>query len=178
LRDSEESAPERLRDLIAGIGPRLGLSGALQTGVIWRRWDDIVGPGIAGHAEPTSLRDGVLRIRVASPAWATEIGYLADEIKERANEIAGSPLVGEVRVWSGPARSGVRSALRGELTSRRRASRGASTRTLSRPSKRLTKHGQGGAREAADGAAAAGCETRHGTHRSEVRRCRKSAGRW
>jgi len=115
LRDSEESAPERLRDLIAGIGPRLGLSGALQTGVIWRRWDDIVGPGIAGHAEPTSLRDGVLRIRVASPAWATEIGYLADEIKERANEIAGSPLVGEVRVWSGP----------GAIGRSERASRGA-----------------------------------------------------
>ncbi len=100
MRDSD--GPERLRDLIAGVGPTLGLKGALQTGVIWRRWSEIVGPGIADHAEPTSLREGVLRVRVASPAWATEIGYLADEIKRRANEVAGAELVSEVRVWSGP----------------------------------------------------------------------------
>ncbi len=101
MRDSDGS-PERLRDLIAGVGPAIGLKGALQTGVIWRRWPEIVGPGIADHAEPTSLREGVLRVRVASPAWATEIGYLADEIKERANRVAGADLVAEVRVWSGP----------------------------------------------------------------------------
>lgn len=69
---------------------------------MWSAWPEIVGPAVAAHAEPTSLRDGVLRVRADSPAWATEIGYLVDEIRSRANAVTGRALVTEVRVWTGP----------------------------------------------------------------------------
>jgi hypothetical protein len=72
------------------------------TGAIWTRWADVVGPSIATNAEPTSLRNGVLRVRATSPAWATELTYLATEILHRANEVAGREVVREVRVWTGP----------------------------------------------------------------------------
>lgn len=80
----------------------MGLNRPAAVGALWARWAEIVGDDIAAAAEPTSLRDGVLRIRTASPTWATEIGYLGDEICRRANEAMGPDLVQEVRVWTTP----------------------------------------------------------------------------
>ncbi|MGH2752315.1 MAG: DUF721 domain-containing protein [Actinomycetota bacterium] len=94
----------RIRDVLDGLGVRIGLGRSQDTGIIWSRWPDIVGDGIAGHAEPTSLRAGVLRVRADSPVWAVELGYLAGEIKQRANDLIGRSTVTEVRVWTGPGK--------------------------------------------------------------------------
>lgn len=92
--------PARLKDLIGEVGSRLGLRRPAAVGALWGRWREIVGEDIAAHAEPTSVREGVLRIRTPSPTWASEIGYLADEIKGRVNDALGGDLVREVRVWT------------------------------------------------------------------------------
>ncbi|HYO61831.1 MAG TPA: DUF721 domain-containing protein [Actinomycetota bacterium] len=92
----------RLKDLLPGATGRLGIPSPEATGRVWSAWKEIVGPAVAAHAEPTSLREGVLRVRADSPAWATEIGYLADDIRSRANAVTGRALVSEVRVWTGP----------------------------------------------------------------------------
>jgi hypothetical protein len=89
-------------DLLGGVGRDLGLGGAIATGRVWARWVEIVGDAIADHAEPTSLKEGVLRIRTDSPTWATELGYRGAEIARRANAVAGAEVVTEVRVWTGP----------------------------------------------------------------------------
>lgn len=91
-----------MRDLLTTFGKRLGMQDARATGVIWARWCDIVGAQIAAHAEPSSLKNGVLRIRADSPAWATEIGYLGATIASAANRAAGSKMVDSVVVWTGP----------------------------------------------------------------------------
>ena len=107
----------RLKDLLPDATGRLGIPSPEATGRVWSAWPEIVGPAVAAHAEPTSLRDGVLRVRADSPAWATEIGYLVDEIRARANAVTGRALVSEVRVWTGPGRSGARGAGGPEETS-------------------------------------------------------------
>jgi predicted nucleic acid-binding Zn ribbon protein len=94
----------RIRDLLGDAGRSLGLASAVETGMVWSRWVEIVGPAVAEHAEPSSLKAGVLRVRTDSPAWATEIGYLGDQIKASANQTVGVELVKEVRVWTGPGR--------------------------------------------------------------------------
>lgn len=94
--------PHRLKDLLGGVGARLGVEDARATGVLWAHWAEIVGEAIATNAEPTSLRKGTLRVRATSPAWAQELTYLAVEIKTRANALAGAEVVREVRVWTGP----------------------------------------------------------------------------
>jgi predicted nucleic acid-binding Zn ribbon protein len=122
------SDPFRLRDLLDPITARFGMDGASSAGAVWARWAEVVGDTVALHAEPTSLRRGVLRIRTDSPTWATEIGYLGDDICARANEIAGRSLVREVRVWTSPdpvarrdAAQPRRSAEEGEQTETERA---------------------------------------------------------
>jgi hypothetical protein len=102
--------PKRMSDVLGAIGGSLGLGAAVGTGKVWAHWSEIVGGTIADHAEPTSLKEGVLRIRTDSPAWATELGYRGAQIARRANEVAGSEVVKEVRVWTGPGPIQPRSA--------------------------------------------------------------------
>ena len=94
--------PARLKDLLGPFGKRLGLRDPASTGLVWARWEEIVGPGIAAHCRPSSLREGVLRLRADGPTWATEVGYLGEDIKRKVNAAAGARLVSEVRVWVGP----------------------------------------------------------------------------
>jgi predicted nucleic acid-binding Zn ribbon protein len=96
--------PPRLKDLLGGVGARLGLEDTRATGLLWARWSEIVGDAVAQNAEPTSLKKGVLRVRATSPTWAQELTYLATEIRTRANTLAGADVVREVRVWTGPGR--------------------------------------------------------------------------
>jgi len=96
--------PPRLSELLDPAARRAGIEDGTRTGMVWNRWSSIVGPDVAKHAEPSSLRGGVLRVRTDSPAWATELTYLAEEIKSRTNAAVGAPLVAEVRVWTGPGR--------------------------------------------------------------------------
>ena len=97
-----DDLPPRLRDLLGGLGARVGMEDTKATGMLWARWPEIVGETVAANAEPTSLQRGVLRIRATSPTWATELTYLAMEIRRRSNELAGHEVVREVRVWTGP----------------------------------------------------------------------------
>jgi predicted nucleic acid-binding Zn ribbon protein len=91
-----------IRDALARLSRRLGLPDPGKAGAIWGRWEELVGAEIAGHARPSSLRDGVLRVRADSPGWAHELGYLREEIKGRVNAGLGHPAVAEVRVYTAP----------------------------------------------------------------------------
>ena len=95
-----DDLPPRVGDVLGLEGGRLGLGSALELGRLRARWRDLVGRVIAEHAEPTSLREGILRVRTDSPAWATEIAYLAVDIAGRANAALGARVVAEVRVWT------------------------------------------------------------------------------
>jgi predicted nucleic acid-binding Zn ribbon protein len=96
--------PARISELLEPQARRIGMDSGVLVGRVWASWPHIVGPEVAAHAEPTSLRKGVLRVRADSPAWSTELSYLADELRRRINEAVAHDLVEEVRVWSGPGR--------------------------------------------------------------------------
>lgn len=116
--------PMRLGELLEPHLNRVGMESGALVGRVWRAWPDIVGPDIAAHAEPTSLRQGVLRVRADSPAWSTELSYLTDQIRRRINEEVARELVREVRVWNGPGsipRRGERTVTRREVQSSRPA---------------------------------------------------------
>ena len=101
MAEGRDGAPMRIRELLSGASTRLGVERPIETGRIWARWAEIVGEGISEHAEPISLRDGTLRIRATSPAWAAELAYLVEQIKAAVNAEVGRPLVGQVVVSTG-----------------------------------------------------------------------------
>jgi predicted nucleic acid-binding Zn ribbon protein len=102
MLSNDDSAPKKIRDILDPFARRVGMDAGIATGRVWSQWKSIVGPDVAEHAEPTSLRRGVLRIRVDSPVWATELTYLSEEIRRRVNETLGRDHVAAVKVWTAP----------------------------------------------------------------------------
>lgn len=63
-------------------------------------WLDAVGPLIAGQAEPTRIRGGVLHVTVSSPAWSQEIQMQQRLILSRLRERLSNP-PSKIACWVG-----------------------------------------------------------------------------
>ncbi|MGI9092433.1 MAG: DUF721 domain-containing protein [Mycobacteriales bacterium] len=83
---------------------------AAAAGVVGR-WAEVVGPEIANHARPESLRAGELVLVAESTAWATQLRLLAGRIKDRIAVEVGPGVVTSVRVH-GPAAPSWKKGLR------------------------------------------------------------------
>ena len=112
---------------------RLGMGGADQVATLFSRWAEIVGPAVAEHVEPVSLRQGVLKLRTGSPAWATEIAYLREQIRTQVNGSLGAAAVQRVEVVTGPKRAGTRAARPGPATTERHDEEGSEGRDPNDP---------------------------------------------
>jgi predicted nucleic acid-binding Zn ribbon protein len=76
----------------------LGAPPADALGSVFERWDELVGPPLADHGRPAALDDGVLVVRVAEPAWATEWRYRQGEVLRRLDERLGAGVVARIDV--------------------------------------------------------------------------------
>lgn len=104
---NEPYDPVPIGKVLDGQSKRFGMGGAKDVGTLFSSWERIVGPAVAAHVEPASLRNGVLKLRADSPSWATEIGYLREQIRAQANEALGSEIVTKIEVGtSGKSRRG------------------------------------------------------------------------
>jgi predicted nucleic acid-binding Zn ribbon protein len=85
-----------LEGLLGSKGPWVA---GMAAGELGRRWGDVVGTPLDRETAPGTLDGrGVLTVRAASPAWATQLRFLSVRIAANANEILGRPAVTEVRV--------------------------------------------------------------------------------
>ena len=65
---------------------RSGFAKRLQQAGIIEAWAELVGPQIAAVTAPESVTpDGVLRVRVATAAWANELSLMTPRILARLN---------------------------------------------------------------------------------------------
>lgn len=71
-------------------------------------WDRIVGPEVASHCAPQSLRDGELVLQAESTAWATQLRFLAPRLLARIDAEVGAGTVRRIRVHGPTAPSWVR----------------------------------------------------------------------
>ncbi len=67
---------------------------------VFSQWPDLVGPTVAAHSRPASLRRGVLVVNVDDPAWGGELRYRAQDMLSKMADSLGrdSPTRMEVRV--------------------------------------------------------------------------------
>ncbi len=79
------------------------------------RWEELVGPEVAEHADPESFVDGVLVVRTDSTAWATQLRLLTPQVLGRLNDELGPATVTalEVRGPDAPSWSRGRRSVRG-----------------------------------------------------------------
>lgn len=62
------------------------------------RWDELVGPEIAGHCRPSALVDGELVLVAESSAWATQLRLLTRTLQARLTAQVGPGVVTSVVV--------------------------------------------------------------------------------
>jgi predicted nucleic acid-binding Zn ribbon protein len=94
----EDSAVPRIDEPLAAIRRELGLGQPGEMDLLAAGWDDLVGPALAAHSRPRSVRDGVLSIVVDGPAWAGQLRYLDEVLLARIAESLPAVEVREVRV--------------------------------------------------------------------------------
>ena len=108
-RDEEESPdapldkppPPPVADLVEALSSRRGWAARLRGARVFEAWPQIAGEELARHVSPVRLAGGVLVVRAESPAWATQVQYLAGQLLVRANDVLGQGEVTTVTVQSG-----------------------------------------------------------------------------
>ncbi|HET9732107.1 MAG TPA: DUF721 domain-containing protein [Acidimicrobiales bacterium] len=93
-----ERDPRRVSESLDRLARRLGAPTAGVTAAVFSRWEELVGPDIAAHATPVSLRAGVLTLGVDHPAWATQLRFMTTDLLDRIGAGTGSSEVTSVVV--------------------------------------------------------------------------------
>lgn len=88
------AAVERMRDELA---PQTVLA------EVQRIWPQAVGDAIAGEAQPTAERGGVLTISCSASVWAQELDLMAPAILERLNQALATGRIERLRCVALPA---------------------------------------------------------------------------
>jgi len=83
---SESRRPATLAEALQSWLKQSGMSKRLQQAGIVEQWAELVGPQIAAVTAPEAVTlDGVLRVRVATAAWASELSLMTPRILARLN---------------------------------------------------------------------------------------------
>lgn len=105
--------PQSLDSTLGRLVGERGWEQPVAVGGAFGRWDAVVGPELAGHCSPETLKDGTLVVRAESTAWATQVRLLTSHLVRRLDEELGHGVVTKVVVRGpqGPSwRKGGRSA--------------------------------------------------------------------
>ncbi|MGV0849205.1 DUF721 family protein [Mycolicibacterium phlei] len=94
--------PQPLGSAATELARSRGWSTRVAEGAVFGRWPSVVGEGIAAHASPTSLKDGVLTITAESTAWATELRMVQAQVLAKIADAVGDGVVTSLRIV-GPA---------------------------------------------------------------------------
>ena len=95
-RPATEIEPCKVGEYLDKTTRGMGVPKAGILAVVFSIWPELVGQEIASHAEPRTLRDGVLTVVVDQPAWAAQLGYLASDLVAKIAVFTGSSEVEKV----------------------------------------------------------------------------------
>ena len=85
---------EAIGPIVSGIVSRLGLNELVVSNRVFEIWDTVVGPAIALHAQPHSLRSNKLTVNVDSSVWLDQLKRFRErQIREKLNNNLPKPLV-------------------------------------------------------------------------------------
>jgi predicted nucleic acid-binding Zn ribbon protein len=82
----DKKKPTHLAEVLQSYLKKAGLVRRIGQAKVLEDWAELVGPQIAKVTQPESVgADGVLRVRVATPAWASELQMMTPQILSRVN---------------------------------------------------------------------------------------------
>lgn len=92
---------EKLSKTIEKLLADRGWSARLREYRVFSLWGKAVGPGIARHAQPSSIRGRRLTVVVDSSAWMQQLSLLKPEIIEKLNASMGTNAVESITLKLG-----------------------------------------------------------------------------
>jgi hypothetical protein len=84
------------------LAERRELSRGVPVGHLATRWTEVVGERLAAVSRPSRLERGTLVVATDTGPWGAQVGFLAEEIRGRANELLGGDVVKKVQVTVAP----------------------------------------------------------------------------
>lgn len=94
----DDRDPQPFGKLVSRVSLDRGWSPRLTDATVLGRWPQLVGPDIADHCTPVSLRDGELVLQAESTAWATQLRQLQRQLLTRLAASVGRDVVKRIRV--------------------------------------------------------------------------------
>jgi predicted nucleic acid-binding Zn ribbon protein len=94
----DDRDPQPFGALVSRVSRDRGWSSRLTDATVLGRWPQLVGPDIADHCTPVSLRDGELVLQAESTAWATQLRQLQRQLLRRLADAVGGDVVKRIRV--------------------------------------------------------------------------------
>jgi predicted nucleic acid-binding Zn ribbon protein len=98
LPGRRDADPSRVSDSLDRLVRHMGGPSADVTTSLVRRWPELVGPNVGANSRPARLRDGVLTVAVADPAWATQLRFLEATLVTRLQAELGADAVSSIEV--------------------------------------------------------------------------------
>jgi predicted nucleic acid-binding Zn ribbon protein len=101
----DDRDPQPFGRVVSRVALDRGWSPRLTDATVLGRWPQLVGPDIADHCTPVSLRDGELVLQAESTAWATQLRTLQRQLLRGIAAAVGDDVVRRIRVVgpSGPS---------------------------------------------------------------------------
>jgi predicted nucleic acid-binding Zn ribbon protein len=101
----DDRDPQPLGRAVARLVTDRRWTDRLTSGSLFARWPELVGPEVAAHVRPETLRDGELTVRTDTTAWATQLRLLQRQLLGRIADGIGPGLVRRLRVLAPDAPS-------------------------------------------------------------------------
>ena len=108
-----------LPDLIAGMIKTHGFQSRMVEFTLQQQWGTIVGPHIAGHTYPESIRHRKLFLLAETSVWLQQLLFLKSEILAKITEVMGEDVLTDIvlRVGVAPVPVSLPVEIDGEATS-------------------------------------------------------------
>ena len=84
--EKKNTAPERLGAVLDHSLKRFELGARLDQYGVWPIWNEAVGKTIARNAQPHTIRNGTLFVKVSSPVWMQQLQFMKEMIAEKLNQ--------------------------------------------------------------------------------------------
>lgn len=96
--------PITVGDSLAGLIKDFKWTNELGEAELFEKWAEVVGADTAAKSTPEALENGVLTVRCASTAWATQLRLMQSDILVKLEEQFGALKITELRLLgpSGP----------------------------------------------------------------------------
>jgi len=92
---------ENIKLILDNLFQKRKLESKIKSYQIFDIWKDAVGPRIARHSQPKKIRNRILGVVVDNSVWMQQLVFLEGQIKEKLNQMTGSPIVEKIRFQIG-----------------------------------------------------------------------------